>query len=115
MGDLFYSNDHQDNCVYELLDLVIIQGNKDWYKYIRKKHKRNDIQTIIVQGINCLERPIIRFQRRDKSSFIAGFRACIQLYHNHVNDWDKQNAGLDNDLKCHIKMHEKYNLWKYNQ
>ena len=57
---------------------------------------------------------MFKFVRRDRSSYIAGFQACMDLYHEHMQIFDQQNAGLDDSLQTYMTMYDKYGKWVKN-
>jgi len=111
-GDKFYENDWDDNEVYELIDLAIVQGDEDQIQYYVRKlgSKQKHKKTIHGQGV--INRHIVcKYKGRDRGSFLAGFRAAMSIYQKHMQVFDKENAGLDNPFEVWRAMTNKYDEW----
>ena len=117
-GDLFY--DHYDNLIYIFVTCKYDEKDPNNIQYRRKLYKyRNPNglvipETINISGENVANREYMRFTHRDKGSFIAGFKMAIELCSEHMGKFDLENAGLDNPVRTHMTMLEKYKEWKVN-
>lgn len=115
IGQKFYESDYNDPLVYVLLDLIIDDNKPDDIEYVIRIYKTDIVETKKVHGIGVRDRYYgFKFVRRDRSSYIAGFQACMRLYHKYMQIFDKQNAGLDNPLNTYMTMYDEYNKWVKN-
>jgi len=112
-GDKFYENDWNDGNIYELLDLAIIHGEEDEIRYVvRKLGSKYEMQKTI-HGTGVVTRHIVcKYTGRDRGSFLAGFRAAVSIYQKHMQEFDKENAGLDTPFETWLTMTRKFNDWK---
>ena len=111
-GDKFYPMNWEDEGVYELLDLTIIHGDDSQIFYSVREIGTKIITTHRIYGENVINHTYIcKFKGRDEGSFISGFKAAMRLYHKHMQVFDKENAGLNNDFQCWMTMNDEYKKW----
>jgi hypothetical protein len=111
-GDKFYAMDWDDERVYQLLDLTIIQDDDSEIRYTVKELGSNSITKHGIKGeavVNTML--VIKFKGKDKGSYMAGYKAAMRNYHKYMQVFDKENAGLNNDLQCWITMNKEYENW----
>jgi len=115
IGQKFYEADYTDPLVYVLLDVEIDDSNPDKIYYVSRIYKTDVIEKKSISGEGVRDRHhVFKFVRRDRSSFLAGFQACMDLYHNHMQPFDRQNAGINDGLNTYMTMYNKYGKWVKN-
>jgi len=115
IGQKFYEYDYHDPLVYVLLDINIDDNKPDDIEYVVRIYKTDQIETKKIHGNGIRDTHYgFKFVRRDRSSYVAGFQACMRLYHEHMQIFDRQNAGLDNDFNTYMEMNKEYNKWVNN-
>jgi len=113
VGDKFYGMDWDDESVYELIDLRIIHGDDNVVEYVLRPlgSKQTSYHTMTGQGV-VNRTTVVRYKGRDRGSFIAGFKAAMCVYQKHMQIFDKENAGLDNQFNSWNTMNQEYKKWK---
>ena len=114
IGTLFYFNDYTDNKVYKLLDYNYDYTDPDWIEYTVEIWKTKEYLHYKIIGDNVRDTPYLLYKRRDKSSFVAGFRAAMSYFYDYMSPIDKSKAGLDNDYSIYSTMYNEYEKWKRN-
>lgn len=110
-GDRFYS---EEGIIYTFIECEYDENNPDWIKYAVKKFKTNEIIETKVTGYGSRDRLFSRYTNRDRGSFLAGFYRAINLCKKNMNQFEIQNAGIDNPVNVYFTMLEEYNKWKKN-
>ena len=115
IGQKFYEADYKDPLVYVLLDFFIDNNDPDKISWVAKIYKTSEIIKKTISGQGMRDRHyVFKYVRRDRSSYIAGFQACMRLYHDHMQSFDRHNAGLDNQFNTYNTMYDQYNKWIKN-
>jgi len=115
IGQKFYEPDYTNPLVYVLLDVITDDTKPDEIHYVVRIFKTDVIEKKSINGTGIRDRQhMFKFVRRDRSSFIAGFQACMDLYHSHMQPFDRQNAGIDSPYNTYLTMYDKYNKWVKN-
>ena len=111
-GEKFYSMDWDDIRVFELVSLTIIHGEKDVFEYVRRVVGTKTEEHIKIQGTGVVPRSVVlRYNGRDRGSFVAGFKSAMRLYQKHMQIFDRENAGLDNFYNIAMAMNQEYHNW----
>lgn len=115
VGSKFFEANYRNPLIYVLMELTIDPQKPNAIEYHRRKLKSNEIEVIKVGGMNVLNTyHVFKFTHRDRSSFVAGFQACMRLYHDNVDAKTKAQIGLQNDLSSYMLMNREYQNWKIN-
>jgi hypothetical protein len=115
IGQKYYEADFQDPLVYVLLDVFVDDQDPDKIGWVCKVFKTNDIIKKSAKGSGVRDRQhVFKYVRRDRSSYVAGFQACMKIYHEHMQVFDKQNAGLDTPMHSYNTMGTSYRNWVRN-
>jgi len=115
IGQKFYEADYTNPLVYELLDLFVDDQDPDKIAYVVRVYKTDVIEKKGVNGDGVRDRQyVFRYVRRDRSSYIAGFQACMKLYHEHMQPFDRSNAGIDDGWNTYNTMYQMYRRWVKN-
>jgi hypothetical protein len=111
-GDKFYGHDWDDPNIYELLDLVKIQGEPNTFKYTVRILGTKIMGEHTISGQGVVNRTVVcRYRTRDRGSFVAGFKAAMHLYQKHMQVFDRENAGLDESWNVAMTMNQEYRKW----
>jgi hypothetical protein len=111
-GDKFY---YYDNIIYVMKECIYDLNNPDRIEFIAKIFKTKTYVNMTISGMNAIDNLYYKYVSRDKSSYNAGFNAAINLCFNNMLDIEKEDAGIDNPAKIHIKMMESYCNWRKNK
>ena len=115
IGQKFYEPDYQDPLVYVLLDITIDDAKPDEISYVARIYKSDEIIKKTMSGTDVRDRQyFFKYIRRDRTSYIAGFQACMKMYHDHMQPFDRENAGLDNPFHSYQTMTNAYRNWVKN-
>lgn len=113
VSEKFYGMDWDDENVYELMSLEIIHGDSNNVKYSTRMVGTKTITETKMNGEGVVNRTtVVRYKGRDRGSFIAGFKAAMRLYQSHMQEFDKENAGLDDMVKSWNTMNQEFGSWK---
>lgn len=110
-GDKFY---YYDNLIYKLLSLTIVHGNNDRVDLVLERFKTKEVINMSINGTSSALHNVYKYTGRDSSSFFAGFRAAIRICEKHMQQFDKENAGIEDDLSAFLLSREEYKKWKQN-
>lgn len=111
-GDKFYSMHWNDESIYKLLSLTRIHGEENEFEYETSEIGTGKVVKHSLHGEGAVNRTLVcKYRGRDRGSFIAGFKAAMRVYQKHMQVFDRENAGLDNDAQCWITMNKEYRNW----
>lgn len=111
-GDKFYG---MDGIVYKLIDINIDENNLDHFSYTARIVGSKDIMEYSISGKDVINQYATRYSRRDKNSFIFGFKSSMKLCLEHMGKFDIENAELDSPLIQYTTMDKMYKKWKKNE
>jgi hypothetical protein len=112
-GDKFYHFHWDDNRIFELVSLTRIQGEENEFQYQTRELGTDVIKSHTLHGDYVVNRTLVcKYRGKDRGSFIAGFKAAMQIYQKHMQVFDQENAGLDNRMQCYITMNQEFRNWK---
>lgn len=116
VGQKFYAMGYDDEKVYELLGLTVTLGDEDQIEYQRRNINTKVVENIKLSGQGIVMRELVcKYNGRDRGSFIAGFKAAMRLYQQYMQVFDRENAGLSNDVHSWMTMNEEYRKWMKNE
>lgn len=111
-GDKFYGMAWNDETIYELVSLTRILGEEDEFEYVTRELGTNKTVKHTLHGDGAVMRTLVcKYKGRDRGSFIAGFKAAMHLYQKHMQVFDRENAGLDNNVQCWLTMNQEFRNW----
>lgn len=111
-GEKFY--DAHNNLIYVMIECDHDENNPDWIQYKAKQFRTGALVNKTINGKNARDMQYYRYTGRDKSSFLAGFRAAMRICIAHMGKFDIENAGLENPVEEYIIMMKSYKEWKRN-
>jgi len=112
-GEKFYSI-HTD-IIFEMINCEYDETNPDKISYVAKQYKTNSTVRHTLTGIGVANQDYYKYNGRDKSSFLAGFRSAMRLCTAHMGKFDKENAELEDEFKIHLTMLKAYKKWNENK
>jgi len=104
-----------DGIVMEMIECVYDENLPDRIQYVARQFKTDIIERHGHIGEGVAERTYLRFRRRDKNSYEAGFKTAMRLCTKYMQDFELENAELDTDVKQYMAMFNEYLKWKRNQ
>jgi hypothetical protein len=111
-GDKFYD---MDDIIMVMIECIYDVNTPDTIEYTARQFKTDIVEKYRYHGEGVAERTFLRFRRRDKNSYEAGFKTAMMLCTKYMQEFELENAGLDGDVKWYLVMHGEYLKWKKNQ
>jgi hypothetical protein len=112
-GEKFY--DIHTDIIYEMISCEYDETNLNTISYVAKQYKTNSIGKYTISGLNVANQEYYKYNGRDKSSFLAGFRSAMRICTAHMGKFDKENAELDDEFKVYMTMLKAYKKWNENK
>ena len=111
-GEKYYD---LDGIVREFIDCVFDESNPDFIKICTRKLRHFCPEDQHMHGPNVANMEYYYYTgRREKNSFIAGFKRAMTLCTKHMGKFDLENAELDNPCNIHLTMQKEYKRWLKN-
>ena len=110
-GDKFYD---MDGIIMVMIECVYDENIQDTIEYTARQFKTDIVERYKHHGQGMAERLYLKFNRRDKNSYEAGFKMAMRLCTKHMQEFELENAGLDGDIRSYVTMHGEYLKWKRN-
>jgi hypothetical protein len=115
-GDKFYG---LDGIIYIFLDYEILPrpatSTVDQIRYRMKPWKIGDgIVSVACTYCGTYDIEVLRYTRRDRGSFLAGFKIAMNLCMKHMRNYDLENTGIETPVDQHMTMLKEYQKWKQN-
>lgn len=110
-GELFYG--YSDNIIYKMIEIT--SSTPTSIKYTVQLYKSDVIFNYGISGADIDGIKVLMFKRRDRESFLAGFRYAIEHCKKHMGVFDLENAELNDDVNTHLRMLKIYKQWCENK
>jgi hypothetical protein len=111
-GDKFYGA--HDELIHVFIECEFDETKPDDIKYAVRTFKSTEHNKYAIHTLNAIDTMVYRYTGRDRSSYLAGFRAALRICTPHMGSVDKENAGVDTLLTQHLTMMKAYKEWTKN-
>jgi hypothetical protein len=111
-GDKFYGA--HDEVIHVFMECTVDEAKPQDIAYVARTFKSMEYNKYAIHGMDAINTMVYRYTGRDRSSFLAGFRAAMKICTAHMGSVDKENAGVDEMFNQHMTMMKAYKEWTKN-
>ena len=111
-GDKFYGA--HDELIHVFMECTVDETKPDDIAYVTRTLRSRDYNKYAIHGMDAINTQVYRYTGRDRSSYLAGFRAATRICVPHMGSVDKENAGVDEMFTQYLTMMKAYREWIKN-
>ena len=111
-GDKFYGA--HDEMIHVFMECIVDETNPDEIIYATRIFKSWNYNKYKIHGLDAINMQVYRYTGRDRSSYLAGFRAAVRTCTPYMGSVEMENAGVNEIFTQHMTMLKAYREWCKN-